>query len=193
MNNITENVKLRVNYFVTRVKNKVLARWLKLPVSEIAAGMHQAAAIEAIKQIRRLAPDKLSSVNYYHNLVPNVFLGEMAKRIGNVDTSTYTFIANKIALGDDGTAVDAADTALGNETKRSDFSVRDAIGSVAYLDKFFGSIEVGGSIIQEIGIFVDGAAGVGSAGLLLSHVNANETMAATESLTINATITVANG
>ncbi len=128
----------------------------------------------------------------HHNLVPTGIREYLATLISGTDV-VPTFKANKVALGTDATPVSVSDTELGNETVRQDFSDRNSVGTQAFLNKFFGSIDVGGQTFQEAGVWVDGAASVGGAGYLLSHVNFNETLTSTESLTINAVISINNG
>ena len=193
---LESTMTMRVNYTFTAVDTYDLAKVLyhKLGI----------ATIEEIYRRIKLGvfPEKLlcQTVKQYelgrvqkkHNLVPKVLREEFATLISGTAV-TPTFQANKIVLGTDATAVSVDDTTLGNETIRQDFSDRSAIGTQAFLDKFFGSIDVGGQTFQEAGVLVDGAASVGGAGYLLSHVNFNETLTSTESLTVNVTISINNG
>ena len=134
----------------------------------------------------------LGRVQKHHNLIPNVIRNALATLTSGTAVIP-TFIANKVALGTDATLVAVTDETLGNEVIREDFTARSATDNVAYLDKFFASSVVGGNTFQEAGIFVDGANPVNGAGFLLSHVNFNETLTATESLSINCTISYNNG
>lgn len=123
-----------------------------------------------------------------HNLVPLVLRAELASLIAG-NTVTPTFKANYLALGSSATPPTNADTQLWSETLRGLFTDRRAVDNIAYLDKFFWSVEVGGNNYNEVGVFVDGT-GVANTWFLLSRININETMQALESLTINVTITI---
>lgn len=124
----------------------------------------------------------------YTNLVPNVLRFSFATLISGT-TVIPTFKANYLVLGSSGTAPANTDTSLGTETLRGLFTDRSAVDNVAYLDKFFSSTEVGGNTYLEIGIVVDGTASANT-GFLLSHANINETMTSTETLSVNATVTI---
>ena len=140
-----------------------------------------------IKEYKGKYKDKIRTKEY-HNLVPLGIRTSLAYLISGTSVAP-TFKANYVALGDSVTPPTINDTILGNEVKRGIFSNRYAIDNVAYLDKYFGSTEVGGNTYLEIGIFVDGTAGVNT-GYLLSKVAIDEQLAINESLTINATITI---
>jgi hypothetical protein len=45
---------------------------------------------------------------------------------------------------------------LGNELIRAEIGDRRAVDNIVYLDKNFGSEEIGGLTILEVGVFVDG-------------------------------------
>jgi len=123
-----------------------------------------------------------------HNLVPLSIRSTIASRITGA-TVTPTLEANYMALWTDNTAATNADTQLVAEHVRGTFSDRFAVDNVAYLDKFFTSDEVGGETFLEAWIFTDGTATANS-GNLLSRILIDETIADTETLTINATFTI---
>jgi len=123
-----------------------------------------------------------------HNIVPNVFRNELADLIAG-NSISYTLKANYVALGSNATAVANTDTKLGTETIRDTFTNREAVANVAYLDKYFDSYQVGGNTYREIGVFIDGSGTVDS-GLLLSHININETIASDETIIVNVTLTI---
>jgi len=129
----------------------------------------------------------------WHNLVPLVLRSSLATLI-SWTTVTPTFKANHIALWSDSTPPTNADTQLWAETIRREFGDRRAIDNVAFLDKNFGSAEVWGNTYNEIWVFVDGTGTApwynANSGYLLSRILINETMSATESLTINVTFTI---
>jgi hypothetical protein len=123
-----------------------------------------------------------------HNLVPNVLRYSLATLISGTAV-TPTFQCNKIAMGNDSTAPSNSDLILGNETARWDWTNRQAIDNVAYLDKFWSPWEVWWSTFLEIWAFVDWTNAMDT-GYLLSRININETMSLTETLTVNATFTI---
>jgi hypothetical protein len=102
---------------------------------------------------------------------------------------TPTFIANYLALGNGIVAPADTDTTLGAELVRGTFNQRSSLLNTAYLDKFFWSSEVGWLTILEAGSFVDGTATANS-GYLLSRAPVNIVIWATETLTINVSISL---
>ena len=190
-NPITEKGRLGFAYDLFIASDKKL----KAAVEEL---LKMKVAIEDIRS-GRMAKEVLQAIDYWgeqictrsvsvHNLVPNYLRYEFVKSIIG-QTIVPTWDTNYIALGDDATTVAYTDTVLGNEVYRAIFDNRSTGFNVAYLDKFFGSSVVGGNSYYEIGLFVDGTAGADT-GYLFSHVNINETMAANESLTVNAKFTI---
>jgi hypothetical protein len=125
----------------------------------------------------------------WHNIVPLVLRATLANMIV-WNTVTPTFSANYLAMWNGPIAPSNADTQLGNETIRWLFTNRFSIDNVAYLDKFWSSVEVGGNTYLEAGIFVDWT-WTPNSWFLLSRIAINETMSATETLTVNASITIA--
>jgi len=124
-----------------------------------------------------------------HNIVPLILRSELAALI-SWTTVTPTFKANYMAVWTGSTTPVNSDTQLVAETLRATFENRFSVDNVAYLDKFFTSAQVWWTTISELGIFVDWTASANT-GYLLSRILANEVMAATETLTINASVTIA--
>jgi len=190
---INENLKIGFNYEIIKTNNHLLSEKMMISLHDVKYPTKQSAS-EIAKFLSN--PENRKKVNAnvkrYHNLVPNIALREFAKRVANVDVSTYTFVANKVAVGDDGTLVTPDDIAMGNEVIRSDWTQRTNDNNIVVLDKYFGSVEVSGKTFLEAGILIDAVAGLGGDGLLLSRVNINETFTQNENMTINATITFAN-
>lgn len=184
---INETCKIGYNYRIAKFKeNEILKRFY----AEHGGVGSEREIIEYVNGLIR-AKSSLVRVSYYHNLVPNVFLYELAKRVGNVYTA-YTLNTNKIVLGTDGTAAAAADTALKNEIIRSDFSLQSQTNAVSYLDKYFSASDVSGYTLLEAGVMSDAVDAIGGAGLLASRVVINESVSADESLTFNITFTFSN-
>lgn len=132
--------------------------------------------------------DPRAQITQYHNLVPNVLRYSLATLISGT-TVTPTFKANYLALGSGSTAPTNSDTSLQAEEVRSLFNDRSAANNVAYLDVFFPSSVVGGQTYLEAGVFVDGT-GSADTGYLLSRVAINQVLGSSQTLTINASITV---
>lgn len=123
-----------------------------------------------------------------HNIVPSVLRNSLASLISGT-TVTPTFKANYFALGTGNTAPTNSDTQLQTETLRALFTNRSAFTNIAYLDVFFSAVQVGGNTYQEAGIFVDGT-GSANSGYLLSRVALNQTLGASQTLTVNCSITI---
>ncbi|MDF1498513.1 MAG: hypothetical protein P1P85_04145 [Patescibacteria group bacterium] len=109
--------------------------------------------------------------------------------IGDV---TFSGEINYCALGTDATASTVGDTTLGVEVFRKQISSGSYSTSNAYISTFFTATETTGTY-NEIGHFIDGAAGVNT-GQLFSRIADPETVelpitkSATESLTIDYSI-----
>jgi len=146
---------------------------------------------EAVKiwlEILKQGIPGFARVSEAHNLVPALLRNSLATLISGT-TVAPTFKANYLALGDGETSPASGDTTLENETLRSDFDDRSAEENTAYLNVFFPAVDVGGNTYEEAGIFVDGT-GSADTGYLLSRVLLEVSLAAAETLTINASITV---
>lgn len=180
MNNMDKVVSIKNNYKTFVIEDcfvPLICNELQCDVSEFAS---------KIKDYNGIYKDKLR-IKEYHNLVPLAIRSSYAYQLAGV-TVTPTFEANYIALGNDNTPANINDVLLGNELLRSTFTNRYAIDNVAYLDKYWGSTEVGGNTYLEIGVFIDGTGAVDT-GYLLSHVIIDEQLAVNESLTVNASFT----
>ena len=130
-------------------------------------------------------------VSEQYNIIPTVGKTAFASQIAN--ENTYNIGDNLyIAVGDDATAPNASDTTLGNETYRKAVSSTSFASNVANIVVFFASGEVTGTH-REFGLFGDGNAtqctSSADTGILFSHVSANETISATETLTITFNLT----
>lgn len=145
-------------------------------------------AVRVWFDILRAGLPEFASMNEYHNLVPAVLRNAMATLISGT-TVAPTFKANYMALGSGSTPPTNADVALETETIRGTFGNRYAVDNIAFLNKFFTQGEVAGETFNEAGIFVDGT-GAADSGWLLSRVLMNESIGATETLTVNASITI---
>lgn len=123
----------------------------------------------------------------WHNLVPLVARNKLADKLSWYSVSE-DFVLDYVALWDDATTPNNNDTTLWNETLRWAISDIRRVSNIVYVDKFFWSADVGWNTYREVGIFSDATITTDS-WLLWSKIAINETLSATETLTINASIT----
>lgn len=129
----------------------------------------------------------------YHeyNLIPTVAKTAFAAQMA-WDNTTDIGDNLYIALGSNTTAPAAWDTQLGTEVVRKAQSSTTFSGAVAYVTAFFAAWEATGTH-REFGLFGNGNTTTASAtvntGILYSHVAANITVSATETLTCTFQIT----
>lgn len=196
-------VNLKANYIVTKCNENAIAcfvarflwlsgYWLSIIDCQLKAegeNMYKQARLEATKDdtFRKKYLSKLQFET--HNLVPDLLRFSLATLISG-STVSPSFKANIVALGADATLPTNADIKLWTETIRSTFTNRYAIDNIAYLDKFFASVDVSGNTYLECGVFVDWDPWIADSGYLLSRINMDETISVNETLTINATITI---
>jgi hypothetical protein len=194
---IPEQAKIIGEYTLRKVEERyiplILAEYLQVPIGHLTdrnglLRQEYESIVPTIIMNYHGELERFIKTSQYKNLVPNILRYALATLISGT-TVVPTFKSNYVALGSNGTAAANTDTALGTEAIRGAWTNRYAIDNVAYLDKYFSSTEVGGNTYLEIGSIVDGTASANT-GYLLSHANINETMAATETLSINATFTI---
>jgi hypothetical protein len=124
------------------------------------------------------------------NLLPTVGRVAMAKQMAGTNT---TVMGDNlfIAIGDDNTAATVGDTTLGNETTRKAASSTTNSTTTGIITTFFAAGEATGSH-KEFGLFGDGDTSVALAaadsGIIYSHVIQAVTVSATETLTLEFTI-----
>ena len=160
----------------------------------------QAKKIEEIIQEARLGSDP-EKVKFYidllnkkfghrplvvDNIIPTVGRSVLAQRLAN--TTTYTGVVNKVALGSSSTAVANTDTILGAETYRNTAASLTYSNNIAYITGFFSAAECSGTY-AEAGLFIDGT-GSANTGQLFSHVLASITKTSAQTLTIDWTLTI---
>ena len=124
----------------------------------------------------------------YHNLVPNVLKFALANLVSGTSI-TPTLKANYYALGTNATAPAAADVKLGTEVLRQLFTNRFAEANTAYLNVYFPNSAVAGQTFLEAAIFVDGGSSADT-GYPLSLVSINQSVAALNTLTANASFSI---
>ena len=176
-----KEVKLKANYTIIKAPEKIINKIIK----ELGCTRKQIAT--KLRDYKGLFFKDLK-IYQGHNVVPLSIRKSLAALISWI-TVTPTFKANYIALGTDGTQETELDTSLAAEAIRWQFTNRYYLDNVAYLDKFFWSTEVGGNTYLEAGVFIDGTAATNS-GFILSRITMDEQIAATETLTINVSVTI---
>lgn len=142
------------------------------------------------KQMKRLIDvlntRYLVSRQVVHNLLPTVGRSAIAQRLAN--TTTYTNIVNKVALGSGTTAPANADTTLATEVYRNNAASLTYSSNIAYITGFFTAAETSGTY-GEAGLFIDGTA-TANTGQLLSRALISVTKTATQTLTVDWQITI---
>lgn len=125
------------------------------------------------------------------NLIPTVGLTAFAAQMSG-DNTTDVGDNLYIAVGSDATDPAIGDTTLGTEVARKAAGSTSFSGAVASIAVFFAATEATGTH-REFGLFGNGnaatASGAADSGVLFSHVAANVTVAATETLTITFQLT----
>lgn len=124
----------------------------------------------------------------YHNLIPTVARTALANHLTNVAPSPAALRINFSALGSGVTAPANGDTTLQTETFRKAIASETNSSNVAFATAFYTASEAVGTH-KEAGLFLN-ATGVANSGTLFSRVAIDITKAATESLTIDYTITI---
>lgn len=195
---VKKEIELVANYNVTKASNETLANIY----CEYFQGSKNSEILGKIKNEDQWIIKSLTNIlkDYNgkyknqikvikeHNKIPDVLRVELAKLISG-QSVTATFEANYLALWWDATPPANWDTQLWSETLRGEFTSRGSTSNTAFLDKFFGSVDVAWNTYLEVWVFVDGTASANS-WFLLSRVNINETMWPNETLTINVSIAI---
>ncbi len=128
-------------------------------------------------------------VEYKHNITTTVGRTMIMNNLTDPTPDNDMLIAHA-ALGDDDTAVAEGDTVLGNEVYRNAIASRNNVDNVGFATAFFNQTEVTGTF-KECGIFSDSSLTPDS-GILVSHVNIDQTKTVTQKLTIDWTLTLLN-
>lgn len=126
-----------------------------------------------------------------YNIIPTVAKTAFAAQMAG-DNSTDIGDNLYVALGSNTTTPAAGDTQLGTEVTRKAASSTSFSGAVCSIATFFAAGEATGTH-REFGLFGNGnastASGTANTGILFSHVAANVTVSATETLTCTFQIT----
>lgn len=145
-------------------------------------GDHTAAREMILELNRRFA----SQVITVPNIIPTVGRSVLAQRLAN--TTTYTGIVNKVALGTGNTAPANSDTQLATESYRNNAASLTYADNIAYITGFFTATETSGTF-AEAGLFIDGT-GSANTGQLFSRVLVAVTKTTLQTLTIDWVLTI---
>jgi hypothetical protein len=126
------------------------------------------------------------AIKEYKNLITTVGLGVLMDALANATPACSPLITHAV-LGSDDTAVNIADTALGNETYRNTIASATSVGNIAYLTAFFTALECSGTY-KEAGLIIDGT----GEDILFNHLNIDVVKTTTQTLTIDITLTTIN-
>lgn len=137
--------------------------------------------------IRDAKTAEIKRIYEYDNLNPTVGRTMIANNLTNTSPDN-TMRVNYVALGSDATSVANGDTILGTETYRNLIASQTNSSNIAYFTGFYSATETSGTY-NEAGLFSDGTASADT-GILFSHVNISITKSASETLTIDWTITI---
>jgi len=138
--------------------------------------------------IRDAVTGRIKRVQTYRNLLPTVGRAAIANHLTSATPSPAALRINKTALGTGVTAPANGDTQLQTETFRKDTASATNSNNVGFVTAFYTAPEVSGTF-REAGLFINGTATVNS-GTLFSRVAINITKTASETLTIDYTLTI---
>lgn len=122
----------------------------------------------------------------YDNLVTTVAKNMIASRLsGAGNDSNITFGA----VGTGVTPPAIGDTTLDTELARTSLALTSATGSVVTTTAFFGTPDANGTL-TEYALFGEAATSTADTGTMFNHVTISETKTNSETLTVQATITI---
>jgi len=126
-----------------------------------------------------------------HNLAVDTGLASMAARLAGTDIPANTKgTITYCAVGTDGTAAAAGQTALVSELYRKQVSVRSSSGGVATFRTFFNTSEANDTLL-ECGLFGDDASATTDSGTLFCRLVINKTKTSAETLTLDWEVNIA--
>jgi|TARA_Y100000296_G_C5179952_1_gene263284 hypothetical protein len=123
------------------------------------------------------------------NVTPTEGRTEIARALTGDLSAIAEIEINYVALGDDNTAENIADTALGNEVFRKQFSSRTHTDNIAYVTAFYTTGDTDGTY-EEHGLFINGGAGADSGSIISRLLLGGLVKSAIETLTIDTAITI---
>jgi hypothetical protein len=126
-------------------------------------------------------------VSEYHNLVVTAGKNMIASRLaGTANDCNITYVA----VGTNATAPAIGDTTLGTELARNTVTSITASGATVLVIGFFGAAEAIGTL-TEMAWFGEAATAAANSGTMFNHAAITEIKTASETMTIEGTITIA--
>lgn len=182
-----EGLGLKGVYTITRAKLVTKEQFrLSMMIEEL-----QKMGRDVTELIRKLNRICKTDVFVFENLIPTVGRTMIANNLSN-SSPTTVMLLNYTALGTGTTAVANGQTTLVTETYRKQTASYTNSSNIAYFTAFYSATETTGTY-KEAGLFA-GASGTANSGVLFSRVLLNPTAgitkSATETLTIDYTITI---
>ncbi len=138
--------------------------------------------------IRDAKTGKIKRVQEYENLIPTVGRAQLAQALEAALAGISEVEINFTSLGTGVTAPDNADTTLETETFRKAVASLTSASNVLFVTAFYTAPEVTGTF-KEAGIHINGTGSVDT-GILFSRVAIDVTKSASETLTIDYTVTI---
>lgn len=158
---------------------------MQLVLQDIRRRKHASLAV----LYKALREKTLVSEKEIKNLLPTAGRTVIARWLTGDNTISADDGCNYCSLGTDATAPANGDTVLGTETYRKATSSATYASNVAYISIFYTATEVTGTF-EECGVHIGGT-GSADTGQLFSHfLTGGITKAATETLTVESTITI---
>lgn len=182
---IKQSVSLKGVYRIRKAKLETVEHFAL--DAQIKALCDQGKFSEAAPLIEKLNSICKVETTIIENIVPTVGRTMIANNLTD-STPDNSMLANYIALGSGTNTPANGDTTLQTETYRNAVASRTNASNVAYITGFFSAVETSGTY-REAGIFCNGT-GSANTGVLLSRVAINVTKSASETLTIDWTLTI---
>jgi hypothetical protein len=140
---------------------------------------------ELVRQLNAMCKTEVVVIE---NIIPTVGRAAIANALTDSSPSPSSLLISHMALGSGTNAPANADTTLQTETYRNAIASLTNSSNIAYATGFFSTTETSGTY-REVGLFIAGS-GTANTGTLLSRSAINITKSATETLTIDYTITI---
>lgn len=140
---------------------------------------------ELVRQLNSMCRTEVTVVE---NIIPTVGRAAIANALTDATPSPASLLISHMALGSGTNAPANGDTTLQTEVYRNAIASLTNSSNLAYATGFYSTTETSGTY-REVGLFIAGS-GTANTGTLLSRSAINITKSATETLTIDYTITI---
>jgi hypothetical protein len=126
-----------------------------------------------------------------HNLIPNVGLTAIARRLGNIELKTNEGAITYAAVGGGVTTPQSTDEFMEDEIDRKQITIHSVVGQTLFLEIYFTEGEATGSI-TKFALFGEEATEVVDTGTMMEYADFDTpfTKAINEALTVEIQITV---